>query len=296
MTRKEAVRGLKDLSEPTLARIELGELNFRRNIGNLRTLLKRYGVTDEALVDRLIALNREGPSEEWLAPYRSFMPTGMPTYVGLEAEAAGITAYHPTVVYGLLQTEAYARALLEAQRPVDDTTSEFVDRHVELRMERKRRVLDGDAPARLRLVLGEAALRVPVGAAEVMRGQYEEVLRFARRDIVSVRILPFTHHGYRAPHDFTILDLGELPSRVQADSAWGSVSTSDKPRDVDRFTRRFAAMESAALGTEESIAYLETCLETSLETCPQTYPRTCPEARREAGSAAGGVGLVRDGG
>ncbi|MFD8380165.1 helix-turn-helix domain-containing protein [Streptomyces sp. NPDC059679] len=45
MTRKAAVRGLKALSEASLARIENGELNFRRNVGDLRTLLKKYDVT-----------------------------------------------------------------------------------------------------------------------------------------------------------------------------------------------------------------------------------------------------------
>ncbi|MFI1864301.1 helix-turn-helix domain-containing protein [Streptomyces jumonjinensis] len=255
MTRKEAVRGLKDLSEPTLARIELGELNFRRNIGNLRTLLKRYGVTDDELIKQLIELNREAPNEEWLTQYRSFLPTGMPHYVGLEAEAVGIAAYHPTVVHGLLQTEAYAKALYEMGRPVEDTTAEFVKRHVGLRMERKQRVLTREKPVRLRFILGEAAVRTPVGDDEVMREQYEEIIRLAREDQVSIQILPF-RRGYRANNDFAILDLGELPPRVQTDNAWGAVSASDKPREVNRFTRRFDAMVGVALGVEETIAFL----------------------------------------
>ncbi|MFI0724357.1 helix-turn-helix domain-containing protein [Streptomyces sp. NPDC021224] len=256
MTRKAAVRGLKALSEPSLARIENGELNFRRNPGDLRTLLRRYGVIDESLVEQLLELNRESANDEWLTQYRSFMPTGMPHYVGLEAEAMMISAYHPTVVYGLLQTEAYARALFEVQRPVEDTTAEFVRRNVELRMERKRRVLGRDDSVRLRVILGEAALRIPVGDDEVMREQYTEIVKLARQDHVSIQILPFKR-GYRSSNDFTILDLGELPARVQTDNAWGAVSTSDKPREVDRFTRRFDAMVGVALGLEDTIDFLE---------------------------------------
>jgi hypothetical protein len=257
MTRRAAVRGLKALSEPSLARIENGELNFRRNPSDLRTLLKRYSVTDESLIEQLVELNREGVNDEWLTQYRSFMPTGMPHYVGLEAEARAISAYHPTVVYGLLQTEAYARALFEVQRPVEDTTAEFIKRNVELRMERKRRVLEREDPVRTHVILGEAALRIPVGDDDVMREQYLEIIKLAREDHVSIQVLPFKR-GYRSSNDFTILDLGgELPARVQTDNAWGAVSTSDKPREVDRFTRRFAAMVGVALGLEDTINFLE---------------------------------------
>ncbi|MBL1115268.1 helix-turn-helix domain-containing protein [Streptomyces sp. 110] len=254
MTRKDAVRGLR-LSEASLARIENGELNFRRNVGDLRTLLKRYSVSDQELIEQLVELNRESPSDEWLTQYRAHMPAGMPHYVGLEAESTQILAYHPTLIYGLLQTPAYARALFEEQRPVEDTTAEFVQRHVDLRMERKRRVLARD-DARLRVILGEAALRIPVGGEEVMREQYLEIAELARSDHISVQVLPF-RRGYRSINDFAILDLGELPSRVQTDNAWGAVSTSDKPREVDRFQRRFNAMVGVALGLEETIALLK---------------------------------------
>ncbi|MFI7351855.1 helix-turn-helix domain-containing protein [Streptomyces sp. NPDC049936] len=255
MTRKAAVRGLKALSEASLSRIENGELNFRRNVGDLRTLLKRYAVDDENLIDQLVELNREAPSEDWLTQFRAFMPAGMPHYVGLEAEADEILAYHPTVVYGLLQTEDYARALFEVQRPIEDTTGEFIQRNVGLRMERRRRVLERD-DVRLRVILGEAALHIPVGDEGTMRGQYREIVRLAQLDHVQVQVLPFKR-GYRASNDFAILNLGGLPARVQTDNAWGAVSTSDKPREVDRFTRRFNAMVGAALGLEETIEFLE---------------------------------------
>jgi hypothetical protein len=256
MTRKAAVKGLRNLSEASLTRIENGELNFRRNVGDLKALLKKYSVEDLDLIDQLLELNREAPGEDWLTQYRSQMPTGMPHYVGLEAEATEIIGYHPTVIYGLLQTEPYARALFEVQRPVEDTTAEFVQRNVELRMERKRRVLEREEPGRLRVILGEAALRIPVGDDDVMAEQYEEIIRLAKEDRISIQVLPFKR-GYRSSNDFTILNLGGLPSRVQTDNAWGAVSTSDKPREVDRFTRRFNAMVGVALGLEESVAFLE---------------------------------------
>ncbi|MFF0481944.1 helix-turn-helix domain-containing protein [Streptomyces sp. NPDC004435] len=257
MTRKEAIRGLKEMSEAKLARIEGGESNFRRNVGDLKALLRRYEVTDPELEDYLVELNRESPKEEWLTTHTRFLPAGMPHYLGLEAEAIGIIAYHPMLVYVLLQTEEYARALLETHRPVEDTTAESVRNKLEVRMERKHRVFHppGREPARLRIILGEAALRIPYGGKEVMRAQYREIIRLAELDHVSIQVLPFGP-GYRSTHDFAILDLGELPSRVQIDNAWGAISTTDKPREVDRFQRRFDTMVGLAFGVEKTIEFL----------------------------------------
>ncbi|MDX2394111.1 DUF5753 domain-containing protein [Streptomyces sp. DK15] len=260
MTRKAAVaaKGLKALSEPQLTRIEKGELNFRRNVGDLRALLKRYSVTDEALIEELVELNREAPSEDWLTGYRSSMPTGMPHFVGLEAEAQGLLVYHPIIVAGLLQTPAYALAVFEANRPVEDTTSEFVRNGVEVRMERKRRVLERADPPKLRVILGEAALLTPYGGPDVMNEQYREIVRLAKQDHISVQVLLTAKPGYRATNDFTVMDLGSgLPPRVQTDNAWGAVSTSDKLREVNRFTRRFETMVGVALGLADTIDYLE---------------------------------------
>jgi hypothetical protein len=252
-TRKQAIQGTR-ISEAALQRIETGALNFR-NVGDLRKLLDRYGVTDDDVIEALINLNKESANQDWITQYRGVLPAGMPGFVGLEPEAHSMRAYHPTLVYGLIQTQSYAEALLEAHKPMEDTTWEFIRRNVEVRMKRQE-VLTGEDPIRLRLVLGEAALRYPVGGADVMREQYARIEKLSALEHISIQVLPF-RWSYRATHDFAILDFGnELPPRVQVDSAWGAVSTSDKPREVDRFTRRFDSMVASALPPEDTPAFL----------------------------------------
>lgn len=108
---------------------------------------------------------------------------------------------------------------------------------------RRQEVLTRENPVKLHVILGEAALRYPVGGAEVMREQYDRIEELSGRDHITIQVLPF-RRSYRSTNDFAILDFGNnLPSRVQTDSASGSVSTSDRPREVDRFTRRFDAMK-----------------------------------------------------
>ncbi|MGV9884165.1 helix-turn-helix domain-containing protein [Streptomyces sp. NPDC003006] len=252
-TRRQAAQGLR-ISEASLQRIEAGALNFR-NVGDLRKLLDRYGVTDETIIESLISLNRESSTQDWLTQYRGLMPAGMPGFVGLEPEARAMKAYHPTVVYGLLQTERYARATHELHKPIEEYTTEFIRSSVELRMKRQE-VLTRKHPVKLHVILGEAALRYVVGDADVMREQYGRIEELSGWDHVTIQVLPF-RRSYRSTNDFALLDFGNaLPPRVQADSAWGSVSTSDKPREVDRFNRRFDAMAASALPPEDTPEYL----------------------------------------
>lgn len=253
LTRKQAVQGLR-ISEASLLRIETGALNFR-NVGDLRKLLDKYGVDDEAVIEALIALNRESGHQDWLTQFRGLMPAGMPGFVGLEFEARSMRAYHPTLIYGLLQTRHYAETLLELHKPVEETTSEFVRSSVELRMKRQE-VLTRDDPVRLRVILGEAALRYPVGGADVMREQFKKLVEVNSWDHITIQVLPF-RAGYRSANDFAILDLGDdLPPRVQIDSAWGATHTSEKRREVDRFIRRFDTMTASALPPEDTPQFL----------------------------------------
>ncbi|MCI3933161.1 helix-turn-helix domain-containing protein [Streptomyces sp. AN091965] len=252
-TRRQAAQGLR-ISEASLQRIENGDLNFR-NVGDLRKLLDKYGVTDEDVIEALISLNRESSRQDWLTQYRGLMPAGMPGFVGLEPEARSMKAYHPTLVYGLLQTEGYARAIHEVEKPIEETTSELIRSSVALRMKRQE-ILTRENPVRLHVVLGEAALRYPVGGADVMREQYAKIAELAAWSHVTIQVLPF-RTGYRSASDFALLQLGEqLPPRVQIDNAWGAVSTSDKPREVDRFTRRFDAMVASALPPEDTAEFV----------------------------------------
>ncbi|KND35697.1 helix-turn-helix domain-containing protein [Streptomyces acidiscabies] len=253
LSRKQAVVGLK-ISEASLQRIESGALNFR-NVGDLRKLLDKYGVTDPEIVDGLISLNKESNQQDWLTQYRGLMPTGMPGFVGLEPEAHSMRAYHPSLIYGLLQTERYATAVHEVQKPMEEYTSEFISQSVELRM-RRQEVLTRENPVELHVILWEAALRYPIGGADVMREQYGQVEEMAAWDHVTIQVLPF-RPSYRSTNDFSILDFGNnFPPRVQVDTAWGAISTSDKPREVNRFARRFNAMTASALPPEDTPAFL----------------------------------------
>jgi hypothetical protein len=147
--------------------------------------------------------------------YDDVLPSGFDIYVGLEAETAAIRGYEASVVHGLLQTQDYARAVLREM--FARHTEQQIERLVDLRMERQRR-LDDDPPIELWAVLDEAVIRRPVGGTYVMRSQLKHLLASAARPGVTVQVLPFAcgaHAGLGGP--FSIL---EFPDRSDSEVAY----------------------------------------------------------------------------
>ncbi|WP_338058282.1 helix-turn-helix transcriptional regulator [Streptomyces roseifaciens] len=255
MTLEQAVKGL-GFSESHLQRVETGSIPLKQS-SHLRSLLKRYDVTDEDHIAALTQLHRESASQEWTSFASTVHPT-VRTFAGVESVARAIKAWHPTLVLGLLQTKRYATAIFEMEKLHDEFTSEYVDHGVRLRMMRKELLTREEDPLHLWAILGEAALRHIVGNAEVMREQYAEIAALSERENVTVQILRTHEVGYRFDTDFTILDLGEaLPSTVQADVPWGSLCMSDKPREVGRFSRRFSSLSATAMSPEKTVRFLQ---------------------------------------
>jgi transcriptional regulator with XRE-family HTH domain len=97
-------------SESKISRMELGRVSFKtRDVEDLLTL---YGITDEAERSSLLSLAKEANVAGWWHSYSDVLPSWFPTYVGLEGAASLIRAYEVQFVHGLLQTEAYAQAVV----------------------------------------------------------------------------------------------------------------------------------------------------------------------------------------
>lgn len=124
------------------------------------------------------------------------------TYVDLELEADAVLAWDPWLINGLMQTEAYARALISMGNP--SLPDSEVTRMVELRIERQKRVLDGQLA--FDTVIAEEVLARPYGGAEAFKDQLRHMARIAALPRVTVQILPAG--GTPPPHagQFHIVD------------------------------------------------------------------------------------------
>ncbi|GAB7105624.1 helix-turn-helix transcriptional regulator [Streptomyces phaeofaciens JCM 4814] len=219
--REEAARALR-VAPATVRRMETAEVSLK--IPYVQVLLEAYGVpAGEAAAFVTLAEDANRPG--WWQRFHDVLPEWFSLYVSLEGAARLIRSYEPHFVPGLLQTEDYARAVLEAGT-VGRTTPEAIERHVSLRMARQR-LLDGPDPPHLWAVMDETVLRRPASLEPgVMAAQLDRMLELAERDRVTLQVARFAdgpHPGTSAPFSLFRFAEPELPDMVVTEYLTGAL-------------------------------------------------------------------------
>ena len=246
----EEVAGMLGVAPSTLSRIETGKAPTKS--AYLSQLLELYRITDAGQRQVLVDMAREGHRKGWWAAYDDVLPSGLGVYVGLEAEASALRGYEISVVHGLLQTTDYARAILRASAPRH--TADQIERLVDLRMERQRR-LDDDPPLDLWVIHDEAVIQRIVGGPAVMRHQLAHLLVAAGLPGVTLQVLPFDS-GAHAGHDgpFSVIEFHDRSDSevVYVESAAGPIYL-EKDRDIRVRAEVFDRLRAVALPPEASL-------------------------------------------
>ncbi|GAB7047751.1 helix-turn-helix transcriptional regulator [Catenuloplanes indicus JCM 9534] len=218
-------------SESKISRMELGRVGFKeRDVTDLLTL---YGVAEPDQAE-LLALAREANRPGWWQAYSDVLPAWFLNYLDLEQAAELIRSYEIQFVPGLLQTEAYARAVISIGH--GRSTKREIDRRVELRMARQTMLTRPGGP-RLWAVLDEAVLLRPMGNRAIHREQLEALLKLTEAPAVRLQVVPFSAGGHAAAGGaFSILRfaLEEVPDVVFLEQLTGSLYL-DRPEDVDEY-------------------------------------------------------------
>ncbi|WP_236243227.1 helix-turn-helix transcriptional regulator [Streptomyces sp. CC228A] len=221
-------------SESKISRLELGRVSFKaRDVEDLLTL---YGVTDEQEREALLGLVREANIAGWWHSYGDVLPGWFQTYIGLEGAASLIRIYEVQFIHGLLQTEAYAHAVVARGMP--GAPEAEIDRRVALRLERQKVLVSERAP-QFHAVLDEAALRRPYGDRAVMREQLKHLIEISEQPNVTLQVMPFSFGGHSGESGaFTMLRFPEsdLSDIVYLEQLTGALYI-DKPEEVAQYER-----------------------------------------------------------
>ncbi|GIE87991.1 helix-turn-helix domain-containing protein [Actinoplanes regularis] len=224
---------------------------------DVRDLLTLYLVEDEEYREALIELARSSRERSWWTDYKDIMRPG--NFVGMEAAATSMRCWEPILIPGLLQTEAYMRALISTGRSADPP--QRIDRRISLRLTRQSR-LQGEHPLELALIVDESAIRRRIGGEDVMTAQLEHLIETAKLPNISLQVLPFSageHSFLGGPctlleyRDTTHLDV------VYLEGLAGDYYE-EQPTEVARYRQEFERLSTRALDHRTTIKMIESLL------------------------------------
>ncbi|MEU9986057.1 helix-turn-helix transcriptional regulator [Streptomyces sp. NPDC007971] len=250
MTAEEVAERLL-VSQSKISRLE----NGRRSISqrDVRDLCGVYEVEDQRIVDSLMEMARDSRQQGW---WHTFGDIPYSVYIGLETDAESLRVYEPQLVTGLLQTRAYAEALVQGALP--ETSTAEIEKRVQVRMRRQERITAENNPLRLWVVLDEAALRRVVGSRLVMREQLEHLIEMSQLPHVTVQVLPFevgAHPGLNG--QYAIL---EFTDAADSSVVYLEGVTSDlyleKAQDVQKYAVMYEHLRAQSLNVEQSRQYI----------------------------------------
>ncbi|MFF1692065.1 Scr1 family TA system antitoxin-like transcriptional regulator [Streptomyces sp. NPDC058257] len=240
-----------------LSRVEFGErVRFSKHTVESVELGRR--MPDELFVERGEEATGNTGALRRSAPYLSRGEVGLAAWfrewARLERTAVSLCTYECRLVPGLLQSEAYARAVFEGTIPV--VTDERLEALLAARAERQRTLVE--RPTTLfSFIVEEHVFRRRFGDVEAMRGMLDHVLAATAPRNVILQVVPLEgvlHACLDGP-----VQVLETPDGRRLGYAEGQESgrlISD-PKGVSLLCQRYETLRSQALNPQESRALLE---------------------------------------
>lgn len=167
----------------------------------------------------------------------------------VEAEADALQAYQCLVVDGLLQTEAYASALLDGD---EDAVAARMGRQAILSR-------DDPPPPRLSVLLTEGVLRNEVGGPDVMRDQLEHLLSLSGPRIF-VQVVPGPLRPVDTAGAFVLATLRDRTEMAYVETAARGITMSESA-DIRILSEAYDAIRSRALPMDMSKDFIRRVLE-----------------------------------
>jgi transcriptional regulator with XRE-family HTH domain len=212
-------------------------------------LLNLYGIDDPQVRNGMERLSRDIWQKGWWDDYAGETTTTVIDLPWLESRADGIRSYDAVVLHGLLQTRAYAEAVMKANRPKAAPT--YLARWLEFRAARQH-VLTGEEPLHMNIVLDETILRRMVGGPQIMRDQLVHLSDLMDRPNITIQILPFSAGAHASPFgSFAIFDMpSPYPDVAYIETEAGAIYA--EAEGAEPFTDAYDCLQTAALPPDES--------------------------------------------
>lgn len=175
-----------------------------------------------------------------------------------EKRAQTIEEWAPSVIPGLLQTEAYARAVVLATHPLEQP--EDVDAKVFARLERAS-VFDDRRTPEYWAVLSEQMLRHPIAPREVMAAQFAHIAGLTRQGRIITQVLPLNVGAHPCMlGTIKVMTFPDAPP-VAYTEALHTGQLIDDPALVKQYRKSYDLLRAAASPPKASLAMIDAAAE-----------------------------------
>ncbi|MBK3647112.1 Scr1 family TA system antitoxin-like transcriptional regulator [Streptomyces sp. NPDC001260] len=232
---QSALAELARVDEETIASIEQGRRALKPDLATA--------------LDEILQTKGTLPAGVANLPEIDQFPMWAELYMEHEREAIALSWYDNAVVPGLLQTEAYVRAVLRNRVPAYD--EDEIETSTAARLKRQE-ILHRRNPPTLSFIVWEPVLHMRIGEPEVRREQLRHLRSVAELPCVALQFLPLSspsHAGMNGP--FTLLETPDHQHLAYTESQRGSQWVSDAD-EVSRLARKYAMLRTQALTTQDS--------------------------------------------
>ena len=239
-----------------IIRIEAMSSDSGISANDLKALLRLYGVKDPEKVNSLLALAQVTRGRSWWSAYRDVAPQSLLQLIEYESAAHVIRQFENLLIPGILQTEDYARAVIQDfydERPGSDRLRALVELRV-----RREELFGSDNGPSFHFMLDEAVIRRLVGGASVMRRQLRRLLEVGEKPNITVEVVPFAaglHPGMKGP--FEVIEFADPRDEdiVFLESPRDDI-ISDNPEETLGYRKKFDTLSEVSIGPQGSMAHI----------------------------------------
>ncbi|PZS22581.1 MAG: hypothetical protein DLM61_25695 [Pseudonocardiales bacterium] len=226
------------ISASHLSRVESGIARISSEHLDRITTVLQIGAEQ---AQKLAELRHRADEPGWWQEYSDIIAEAIEMLVEIGEDATTARSYDIAFVQGLLQTRAYAEAVIGNGRAFVPPIN--VDRVAELRMRRQQR-LGQDGFQGLTAVITEGVIRTIVGGRDVMRDQLRNLIEVAQEYPVTIHILPFSAGALPGSDNFVIF---EFPHDLDGDVVYVDSSTAQRIHEERDIVRQCSYTFHAAL-------------------------------------------------
>lgn len=222
--------------------------------GDVEKLADLFGLSDPERLE-LVALAEDARQDAWWR--KTEIGESYRTLIGMEQSALVIHEYCANVLPGLLQTRAYAEAMVMAG--VVGATREMAAQAADRRI-RRQEILDREEPPEFWAVIDEVALARGAGGPTVMVDQFDHLIEMGRRPNINIQVIAFDYGIHTGPYaQVMLLEMPDpLPDFVYTEDKQTDPTVSSPLESAPRERQLFRSLQAIALDPAESLKRIET--------------------------------------